>query len=82
MIIDKEGVPRDKNPVPFSNRDKIPLKNALCPHYVDCLNLAVRAQWPQFTCLGCSFRKLQVEKIPDPDEMEGYYRLLGRIFRG
>jgi hypothetical protein len=61
-------------------KDVMPLKNPACPHYEGCLDRAVSAKWPQFTCSNCVFRNLRVAIEPDSREMEGYYRLLQKVF--
>jgi hypothetical protein len=61
-------------------KDVMPLKNPACPHYENCLDRAVSAKWPQFTCSNCVFRDLRVGIEPDSREMDGYYRLLQKIF--
>ena len=70
------------NPILFSAPDEDPSKNALCPHYDKCLDLAARENWPQFTCQACTFQKFHSKIKPDGHEMMGYYRLLHKIFRG
>ncbi len=63
------------------DEDASPLKNPFCPYYGECLEGAVEAGWPQFTCVNCSYRDLQLHIMPDAIEMEGLYRLLAKIFR-
>jgi hypothetical protein len=68
------------NPEPCSASEEGPLKNALCPHYEQCLDLAVKENWPQFTCEACSFQNSRTQIRPNALEMKGYYSLLSRIF--
>jgi len=70
----------DTGPVACLDDENLPLKNAFCPHYGECLERAVDADWPQFTCLYCGCRDLHLAVMPDATEMEGHYRLLARIF--
>jgi hypothetical protein len=68
------------NPEPCSPSEKDPSKNALCPYYDQCLNLAVEENWAQFTCQGCVFKNSHVQIKPNACEMMGYYRLISKIF--
>lgn len=69
-----------KNPEPYLQGD-VPLsKNAFCPYYNECLRTAVEAGWHQFTCTNCDWRRVQMPVRPEPCEMDGYYRLLAKIF--
>ena len=65
-------------PCPASEED--PLKNALCPYYAQCLDLAIEKQWPQFTCQACGFKNSCMKIRPNAREIMGCYRLLSRIF--
>jgi len=56
------------------------LKNAFCPYYDRCLDLAVEENWSQFTCQGCGFQDSRIQIKPNAREMVGYYRLLSKIF--
>lgn len=67
-------------PVACLNEEDFLFKNPLCPYYGECLERAVDAGWPQFTCLYCSCRDLHLALMPGAKEMEGHYRLLARIF--
>ena len=69
----------EKRPEPYWGTDW-PLKNALCPYYLECLEKAIEARWPQFTCQDCMYQDLHVNTFPQPHEMEGHYRLLEKIF--
>jgi len=60
--------------------DSSPFKNPFCPYYGECLEKAVRARWPQFTCTHCNCRDLNLDIIPEVIDMEGHYRLLAKIF--
>jgi hypothetical protein len=68
------------NPEPCSASEEGPYKNALCPYYDQCLDLAVEENWPQFTCEACSFQNSHAQIKPNALEMMGYYSLLSRIF--
>ena len=68
------------NPEPCSASDEDPLKNAFCPHYDQCLDLAFTENWPQFTCQACGFQNFHIEIEPNAGEKMGYYRLLSRVF--
>ena len=69
-------------PQPFHEWQEVPLKNPFCPYYGRCLNLAVEASWPQFTCCECRFQTHQMPLNPDAYEVKAYYNLLARIFVG
>jgi len=68
------------NPEPFSGPDEDLFKNALCSHYDQCLDLAAKENWPQFSCQACKFQNSHIEIKPNAGEMTGYYRLLTRVF--
>jgi hypothetical protein len=68
------------NPEPCSASDEQLLKNALCAQYDQCLNMALKRDWPQFTCRACRLRNFQVRMKPGAFEIMGCYRLLSRIF--
>ncbi len=55
-------------------------KNALCPHYDACLNLALVRNWAQFTCKFCEFRDCRAKRTLSSMELWGCYRLLYHIF--
>lgn len=68
------------NPNPCSASKEDPLKNALCPYYDQCLDLAFEKNWSQFTCQDCGFQNSRTQIKPNAREMMGYYRLLSKIF--
>ena len=68
------------NPEPFSEPDEDLFKNVLCPYYDQCLDLAAKENWPQFSCQACRFQNAYRKTEPNAHEMEGYYRLLSRVF--
>jgi hypothetical protein len=70
------------NPRPCAASEEDPLKNALCPHYDLCLDLAFNNNWPQFNCQACSYVDVHVNITPSAQEMTGCYRLLSRVFLG
>jgi len=67
-------------PVACLDEEDLLLKNPLCPYYGECLERAVEADWPQFTCVSCRCQDLRLNIMPEANEMEGHYRLLARIF--
>lgn len=69
-----------KAPEPYRRAEVAPLKNPFCPHYNECLEKAVAAEWPQFSCANCRWRAFQIPVMMQPYEIEGHYRLLERIF--
>ena len=68
------------NPEPILESNQDPLKNAFCPYYEECLDLAIEEKWPQFTCRFCACNKFHLEMKPNAWEIKGYYRLLNKIF--
>ncbi len=69
-----------KQPESFLPLEVEPLKNPFCPHYGECLDLAVKERWPQFTCYKCEFRNSKEPVIKNSRELEGYYQLLRKVF--
>jgi hypothetical protein len=70
----------DAKPEAYLKRDSLPLKNAFCPYYGECLEVAIEADWPQFTCINCRYQDVHLYIAPDRLEMEGHYRLLEKLF--
>ncbi len=68
------------NPTLCSASDEDPVKNAFCPHYDQCLDLAFTENWPQFTCQACGFQNVHLRMELNASEMMGSYRLLSSIF--
>jgi hypothetical protein len=75
------------NNLPFMNPKKCPVsvenpfKNALCPFYDKCLEMALRQNWSQFSCQFCNFQNDHVKINVDMQDVIGCYRLLARIFK-
>jgi hypothetical protein len=80
MTAMNEQISYRKAPEPYRQAEVAPSKNPFCPHYSECLEKAVAAGWPQFSCANCRWRDLQLRMMPQPHEIEGHYRLLERIF--
>jgi len=68
------------NPQPCSTSDESLSKNALCSCYDQCLNLAVEKKWPQFTCIDCGLKDVQVRTNHNARDILGCCRLLSKIF--
>lgn len=75
-----QNIPDSLNPEPCSASEEGLIKNALCPYYDRCLDLAVEENWPQFTCQACGFQNSHTQIKPNTRDMMGYYRLFSKIF--
>jgi hypothetical protein len=75
-----QGILDQVNPESCLASDEGLYKNALCPHYDQCLEFAVAENWSQFTCQACRFQNSRIEIEPNAREMTGYCRLVARIF--
>jgi len=67
----------------MSNPTKAPqgkgARNFNCPHYNDCLDIAVDREWPGWSCQKCRHKQTG-DRIPEAVEVFPYYLLLAALF--
>ena len=79
-MLSNHSIHYHKQPESFLPMEVEPLKNPFCPHYGECLDLAIQEKWPQFTCSKCDFKNLQEPVENSFREVEGCYQLLKKVF--